>query len=87
MEYRDHLSRRRALRAKSEEAIAKKRAETERFLGMYKNPVFNVAMTFLEPLPVAVIVALVSAGVLSRRQKSDQGVRALDPVGSRALNP
>jgi hypothetical protein len=63
---------------KSEEAIAKQKAETDRFLEMYKNPVFNVAMTFLEPLPVAVIVALVSAGVLSRRKKSDQGVTALE---------
>jgi hypothetical protein len=45
---------------------------------MYKNPVFNVAMTFLEPLPVAVIVALVSAGVLSRRPKRDQAVRTLE---------
>jgi len=78
VEYRDHLVAKARAEGKSDEAIAKKKAETERFLEMYKNPVFNVAMTFLEPLPVAVIVALVSAGVLSRRQKSDQGVRALE---------
>ena len=81
VEYRDHLVAKARAEGKSEEAIAKKKAETERFLEMYKNPVFNVAMTFLEPLPVALIVALVSAGVLSRRRKpdqSDQGVRALE---------
>ena len=73
-QYRDYLVSKARADGKSEEAIAKKKAETERFLEMYKNPVFNVAMTFLEPLPVAVIVALVSAGVLSRRRKSERGV-------------
>jgi len=78
IEYRDHVVATARVEGKSEEAIAKKRAETDRFLEMYKNPVFNVAMTFLEPLPVAVIVALVSAGVLSRRPKRDQAVRTLE---------
>jgi hypothetical protein len=78
IEYRDHVVATARAEGKSEEAIAKKRAETDRFLEMYKNPVFNVAMTFLEPLPVAVIVALVSAGVLSRRPKRDQAVRTLE---------
>ena len=36
---------------------------------MYKNPLVNVGITFLEPLPVALVVALVSAGVLSRRRR------------------
>ena len=55
----------------SEEAIAKKKAEQEKFAEMYQNPVINAAITFLEPLPVALVVALVSAGVLSRRKKND----------------
>jgi len=50
----------------------------DRLVELYKNPVLNAAFTFLEPLPVAAIVVLVSAGVLSRRKKSDQGVRALE---------
>ena len=45
----------------------------EKFTKMYNNPVFNSAITFLEPLPVALIVALVSAGVLSRRKKPGIG--------------
>jgi hypothetical protein len=36
---------------------------------MYENPVFNSAITFMEPLPVALVIALVSAGILSRRRK------------------
>ena len=35
---------------------------------MYQNPVINAAFTILEPLPVALVIALVSAGVLSRRR-------------------
>ena len=53
----------------SAEAIAIKKAEMDKFAVLYKNPAINAAMTFVEPLPVALIVALVSAGVLSRRKK------------------
>jgi hypothetical protein len=55
------------------EAIARKKVEMDKFAEMYKNPAINVAMTFLEPLPVALIVALVTAGVLSRRKKAPLG--------------
>lgn len=54
----------------TEEAIAAKKAEMEKFAEMYKNPAVNAALTFLEPMPVALIVALVTAGVLSRRKKN-----------------
>ena len=49
------------------------KAELDKFAEMYKNPAINAAMTFLEPLPVALIVALVTAGVLSRRKKAPLG--------------
>lgn len=49
----------------SETAIARKKAEMEKFAVLYRNPAYNAAVTLLEPLPVALIVALVSAGVLS----------------------
>ena len=39
----------------------------EQFKAMYKNPVSNVAMTFLEPLPVGIVMTLVAAGMLKRR--------------------
>ncbi len=52
----------------SEESIAKKRKEMEEFEAMYQNPVINAAITLLEPLPVALLMTLVSAGVLSRRK-------------------
>jgi uncharacterized protein DUF4199 len=57
----------------TEETIAKKKAEMDRFAVMYKNPAINAAITFVEPLPVGLVVALVSAGVLSRRKKRVEG--------------
>jgi Protein of unknown function (DUF4199) len=53
----------------SPEVIQKKVAEVEDFMERYQNPVFNAAMTFREPLPVGLIFALVSAGILSRRRR------------------
>lgn len=52
----------------SAEEIQRKTAEAQRFVEMYKNPFFNSAITFLEPLPVGLIIALVSAGILRRNQ-------------------
>lgn len=53
----------------SGEALARRQADMERFAELYKNPAFNMAVTFVEPMPVALVVALVSAGVLSRRNR------------------
>jgi hypothetical protein len=57
----------------SEDVIAKQKAEMDKFGEMYKNPVVNSAMTFVEPLPVGLVIALVSAGILSRARKRDAG--------------
>jgi len=55
----------------SEAQVAAKQGEMQKFAEMYRNPVFNVALTFLEPLPVAIVFALVSAGILSRRRRNE----------------
>jgi hypothetical protein len=57
----------------SEGQIASRKAEMEKLTAMYKNPLYNSALTFMEPLPVGLIVALVSAGVLSRQRKRSAG--------------
>ena len=54
-------------------AIAERKVEMEKFAELYKNPAINAAITFLEPLPVALIIALVTSGVLSRRRRSLAG--------------
>ena len=61
----------------SEEALAKKKAEMDKFAIMYDNPAINAAFTFLEPLPVGVLIAFVTAGVLSRKKKSSAAKEGL----------
>jgi hypothetical protein len=56
----------------SAEEVQRKVAEIERFGEMYRNPAVNAAVTLLEPLPVGLVFALVSAGILSRRRRSAQ---------------
>ena len=76
--YREHAISKARADGEREAAIAEKTAKLDRLAELYKNPALNAAFTFLEPMPVAAIVVLVSAGVLSRRKKSDQGVTALE---------
>ena len=56
--------------------IDKQVDEMKKFAQMYKNPLVNVAYTFLEPLPVEVLVSLVSAGVISRKRRRDEAEAA-----------
>jgi uncharacterized protein DUF4199 len=51
--------------------IAAKKQEMADFNEMYKNPVMNIAFTFLEPLPVGLLFTLVAAGVLSRKRRTE----------------
>ncbi|HKP15298.1 MAG TPA: DUF4199 domain-containing protein [Gemmatimonadaceae bacterium] len=48
-----------------------KAAEMKKFAESYENPVINSAMTLMEPLPLGLLVALISAGLLSRKRRSD----------------
>ena len=68
--YQAHQLEKERANGATPEAIARKKVELDKFAEMYKNPAFNAAITFLEPLPVALIVALVTAGLLSRRKKA-----------------
>jgi len=51
--------------------IAAQAEEMRRFGEMYKNPLVNIAFTLLEPLPVALVFTLVTAGLTSRRRRPD----------------
>ena len=48
--------------------VAQERKMTE-FKEMYRNPLVNIALTLLEPLPVGFLFTLVTAGVLSRKRR------------------
>lgn len=53
----------------SDAEIAAKAKQMAEFNEMYKNPLVNIAFTFLEPLPVGILLTLVAAGVLSRKRR------------------
>ena len=70
--YRTHLLEKARQDGESDEAIARRKAQLDQFVQLYRNPAINAAITFLEPLPVSMVVSLIAAGVLSR--KKDRGV-------------
>ena len=51
-------------------AIQQKSEEINKLKIMYKNPLFNAAMTFIEPFPVGLVITLISAAVLRKRPQS-----------------
>jgi Protein of unknown function (DUF4199) len=53
---------------RSEAELEAMRRETAQFAENYRNPAFNFAVTFLEPLPVGLLFTLVSAAALRRRR-------------------
>jgi len=54
----------------SQAVVEKQTAELKHQAELYKNPLVNIAWTFIEPLPVGLFIALLSAGILSRRRKN-----------------
>ncbi|MDQ6828987.1 MAG: DUF4199 domain-containing protein [Gemmatimonadota bacterium] len=53
----------------SEQQLAKQTREMEQFKELYKNPIYNIGMTFLEPLPVGLVITLVCAGILRKKRE------------------
>jgi hypothetical protein len=51
----------------SQEKIDETVKQTQMFKKLWDNPLTNAAVTFIEPLPVGLVFALVSAGVLRRK--------------------
>lgn len=51
----------------TEAAIAAKAAKMQQFVAQYKNPLFKMAITFMEPFWVGLLVSLLSAAILRRK--------------------
>ncbi len=49
--------------------IAARTKQMADFKELYRNPLVNSALTFLEPLPVGLLFTLVTAGVLGRKRR------------------
>jgi hypothetical protein len=69
VKYQAHVVHQARARGESQAAIDKRAADMQRMTELFRNPAINAAITFLEPLPVGLVIALVSAGVLGRRRR------------------
>ena len=69
--YQSQMIEEARVKGESEAAIAKMKTEFEQMAEQYNKPLFNAAYTIMEPLPVALLISLVSAGVLSRKRRVD----------------
>jgi len=64
----------------SQQELQETARQMQSFKKLYDNPLVNAAVTFLEPFPVGLLVTLVSAAVLRRREpvgvrpRSDPGL-------------
>ena len=65
--------------------MAQKTEEMKQFKVLYSNIFFNVGMTFLEPLPVGVIMTFISALILRRGRKDLHDGQ--DAVKENPVNP
>ena len=51
----------------TEAAIAAKKKEMDQLKVTLNNPLLNIAMTFIEPFPVGLIITVISAAVLRKK--------------------
>jgi Protein of unknown function (DUF4199) len=65
--YQAHMIEKARADGESQAAIDEKIADAEKYARWFRNPAMNVAVSFIEPLPVGLIIALISAGILRRR--------------------
>lgn len=65
--YAKHVLNQAKAAGASEAEMVKQTAEMARFKEMYKNPVFVILMTYVEILPIGLVVALISSLILKRK--------------------
>jgi hypothetical protein len=68
--YQEHQLATDRAKGATQAELDKKTAEMKKFAEMYRNPAINAAVTLVEPLPLGLVVALVSAGLVSRRRRA-----------------
>ena len=60
----------------SAEAIAAQQEQMKSLKAMLDNPLLNVAITLLEPLPIGLLVTLISAAILRRKEPKNHSAKA-----------
>jgi hypothetical protein len=67
--YSAHVLEKARASGASQAELDRQVSEMARFRELYRNPLINAAITFIEPFPVGLVITLVSAGVLARRRR------------------
>lgn len=68
--YGAHLAEKLKASGASPATVQAKLEEAARYKEMYKNPLVNAAMTFIEPFPIGLVMTLISAAALRRKPSS-----------------
>lgn len=68
--YMAHALEKARAKGATQAQLEAQRKQFAEYVELYRNPLVNAAITFLEPLPVGLVFTLVSAGILSRRRKA-----------------
>ena len=83
--YAAHAIEKERAKGASEAELAEKMTEMQKFQELYKNPLFNAAITFLEPFSIGLIVTLLSAAILRRRSHPSSTLAEHTAAGLSAL--
>jgi hypothetical protein len=75
--YGNHVIEKLKASGASAAVIQAKTAEWQRSRALYENPLYNAAITFLEPFPVGLVMTLISAAVLKKKATPEQMVEGL----------
>jgi hypothetical protein len=68
--YGAHLAEKLRAAGASPAAIQAKLQQARRYKELYKNPLFNAALTFVDPFPIGLVITLICAFVLRRKPQS-----------------
>lgn len=68
----------------TEQELAAKAAEWARYREMYKNPLINAGITFVEVFPIGLVITLLSAAILRRERRPGERSAVLPSTASRA---
>ena len=66
--YATHVASKMRATGASDAAVAARVNEVRKMKPLYDNPLTNAALTFLEPFPVGLLITLISAAILRRRE-------------------
>ncbi len=75
--YGAHLVEKLTASGASPAAIQAKLQQVRKYKELYKNPLLNAALTFVDPFPIGLVVTLISALVLRRKPQSQPKQSAL----------